>query len=282
MEYKIIGDSCCDFNREQLEDRLHFQSVPLQLEIGDYHIADDAQFHQKDFLGRMRTSSVGAKTACPSPEEFKLAMNCGAEMIFVVTLSEHLSGSYQSAVLGKQLYEEEYGVDHKKILIIPSNSAAAGQYRLVVALERMCKLNFSFEQIKEKIFYLRNQMKTYFVLESLETLRKNGRLSGLSAFFASTLNIKPIMGASEGKIIKLDQARGMNRALAKMAEIATKEGENLPEKILCITHVNCPERAQFVADHFKAMGICKEIFITEAMGVSTIYAGDGGIVIGFV
>ena len=87
---------------------------------------------------------------------------------------------------------------------------------------------------------------------------------------------------SEGKIIKLDQARGMNRALAKMAEIATKEGENLPEKILCITHVNCPERAQFVADHFKAMGICKEIFITEAMGVSTIYAGDGGIVIGFV
>lgn len=109
MEYKIIGDSCCDFNREQLEDRLHFQSVPLQLEIGDYHIADDAQFHQKDFLGRMRTSSVGAKTACPSPEEFKLAMNCGAEMIFVVTLSEHLSGSYQSAVLGKRLYEEEYG-----------------------------------------------------------------------------------------------------------------------------------------------------------------------------
>lgn len=51
MEYKIIGDSCCDFNREQLEDRLHFQSVPLQLEIGDYHIADDAQFHQKIFLG---------------------------------------------------------------------------------------------------------------------------------------------------------------------------------------------------------------------------------------
>ena len=67
MEYKIIGDSCCDFSREQLEDRLHFQSVPLQLEIGDYHIADDAQFHQKDFLERMRTSSVEAKKA-ESPE----------------------------------------------------------------------------------------------------------------------------------------------------------------------------------------------------------------------
>ena len=81
MEYKIIGDSCCDFNREQLEDRLHFQSVPLQLEIGDYHIADDAQFHQKDFLGRMRTSSVGAKTACPSPEELRCRNDFCSDLI---------------------------------------------------------------------------------------------------------------------------------------------------------------------------------------------------------
>ena len=70
MEYKIIGDSCCDFNREQLQDRVHFQSLPLQLEIGDYNIADYAQIHQKDFPGRMRTSSIGAKTAGASTDEF--------------------------------------------------------------------------------------------------------------------------------------------------------------------------------------------------------------------
>ena len=92
----------------------------------------------------------------------------------------------------------------------------------------------------EKALAYRDSMKTYFVLESLDTLRKNGRLSGLQAFFATALNIKPVMGADSGTIIKLDQARGINKAIQRMCDIAVKEAGNTVDKIAVVCHVNHP------------------------------------------
>ena len=108
MNYKIIGDSCCDYTPELKADP-HFTIVPLTLEIGDYSVVDDEHFDQLDFLKRVHASPIGAKTACPSPEAYMKAMeDSDAEEVYVITLSEHLSGSYQAAVIGKQMYEEEH------------------------------------------------------------------------------------------------------------------------------------------------------------------------------
>lgn len=283
MQYYIIGDSCSDLNTRQLEEK-KITLVPLMLQIGEYHIIDDEKFQQKDFIQKMANSPVGPKTACPSSIAFKEAYEkCkGADGIFVVTLSEHLSATYQSAMIGKSMYEEEYG-EKTNIFVLSSHSASAGQFRLILELERLISEKLSFHEIVEKITDLRNRLKTYFVLESLENLRKNGRISGLSAFFATALNIKPIMGAVEGTIVKLDQARGINKALKKMVELAIADaGANAKEKIVCITNVNHNERAEFVARTFKELGNFKDILISEARGVATVYAGDGGIVIGIV
>ena len=124
MTYRLIGDSCTDLD-ENLKRDDNVRIVPLTLEIGDYQVIDDNKFNQKDFIKRMAESKIGAKSACPSPEAFKEAMECDVDMVFVVTLSEHLSGSYQSAEIGKKLYEEEH--DSKNILVISSKSASAGQ-----------------------------------------------------------------------------------------------------------------------------------------------------------
>ena len=92
-------------------------------------------------------------------------------------------------------------------------------------------------------------MNTFFVIETLETLRKAGRLSGLKAFVANTLNIKPVMGSTkEGTIQQLGQARGMKKALSKMVEDMLKVTKNCENRVLAISHCNCPERAQFVKD----------------------------------
>ena len=278
MKYKLIGDSCSDLDeRQRKSDR--YTIVPLILEIGSYHILDDSNFDRKDFIRRMAESKVGAKTACPSPEAFKQAFEVDADAIFVVTISEHLSGTYQSAVLGKRLYEEEHK-DGKKIFVLSSHSASSGQYRIFLEIERLCESGLGFEEICTKITEFRDNMKTYFVLESLETLRKNGRLTGLSAFFASTLNIKPIMGATGGKIVKLDQARGINKALTRMDELAIKDcGDDARTKTVAVAECNNPERGEFVAEMFRKSNKFKDVLVTQTAGVATIYAENGGIVI---
>ena len=277
MTYRLIGDSCSDLD-ENLKKNENIRIVPLTLEIGDYQVIDDDKFNQKDFIKRMAESKVGAKSACPSPEAFKEAMECDTDMIFVVTLSDHLSGSYQSAEIGKNLYEEEY--EKKDILVLSSKSASAGQYRLMLELEKLCERGLKFEEISKRITKLRDEMKTYFVLESLDTLRKNGRLSAVTAFIASALNIKPIMGAVDGVIVKKDQQRGMQKALIKMVELAIEEaGENTKEKIVCITHINNEERGEYVANLFRDCNKFKDVKLVNGAGVATMYAGDGGIVL---
>ena len=277
MTYRLIGDSCTDLD-ENLKRDDNVRIVPLTLEIGDYQVIDDNKFNQKDFIKRMAESKIGAKSACPSPEAFKEAMECDVDMVFVVTLSEHLSGSYQSAEIGKKLYEEEH--DSKNILVLSSKSASAGQYRLMLELDALCKQGLKFEEISKRIIELRDDMKTYFVLESLDTLRKNGRLSAVKALIASALNIKPIMGAINGVIVKKDQQRGIQKALSRMVELAINEaGENSKDKIVCITHLNNEERGESVAKLFRKSNRFKDVKLVNGAGVATMYAGDGGIVL---
>ncbi|WP_124064855.1 DegV family protein [Clostridium sp. E02] len=277
MSYKIIGDSCTDLTPELKKDP-HFQIVPLTLQIGDTQIIDDDTFDQKSFLKLVKSSSEAPKSACPSPELYKKAYECDEDQVFVITLSEHLSGSYSSAVLGKKLYEEEHGEDGKKIAVLGSDSASSGQLNVALYVQSLCQASLPFEEIEQKARTFIQNMKTYFVLETLDTLRKNGRLSGLQAFFATALNIKPVMGAESGTIIKLDQARGINKALMRMADIAIKGAGDTRDKVLAISHCNHAERAEFVKQEMLKRGEYKDVVIAETAGVATVYANDGGIV----
>ena len=277
MSYKIIGDSCTDLTEKQKQDP-HFQIIPLTLQVGDTQVVDDETFDQKSFLELVKACPECPKTACPSPEAFKKAYECSAENIFVVTLSEHLSGTYGSAVLGKQLYEEEHGTD-KNIFVVGSHSASPGQLNIALFLQELCEAGVPFDEIVERVMDYRLKMKTYFVLESLDTLRKNGRLTGLQAFFATALNIKPVMGADEGVIIKLDQARGITKALSRMCDIALKEAGDTSGKRLVIAHCNNPQRAELVRRTMCERAQFRDVVITETAGVATVYGNDGGIII---
>ena len=118
------------------------------------------------------------------------------------------------------------------------------------------------------------------MLETLETLRKNGRLTGLKAIVASALNIKPVMGATPaGTICQLGQARGIKKALVKMVDEIMKDLKDPMEKVLAISHCNCPQRAKDVAEMLKARATFKEIMILDTAGISSMYASDGGVIV---
>lgn len=277
MTYKIIGDSCLDLTEELKKDP-HFQMIPLTLEVGDVHVRDDETFDQKAFLELVRNSEECPKTACPSPELFKEAYECEAENVFVVTLSKHLSGSYNSAMVGKELYEEQHGTD-KNIVVIDSLSASSGELNVALTIRDLCEQRLSFAEVVSRAESYRDSMQTFFVLETLDFLRKNGRLKGLQAFIATALNIKPVMGADGGTIIKLDQARGINRALSRMAELAVASVEDTASRRLVIAHCNNEKRAEQVRDLLCQKASFREVVITNTAGVATVYAGDGGIVV---
>lgn len=138
-----------------------------------------------------------------------------AEHVYAVTLSAELSGSYNSAVLGKNLYEEEYG--EKDIYVFNSRSASVGETLIGLKIAECEEKGMSFQEVIETVESYIEEQHTYFVLETLDTLKKNGRLKGLKAVVATALNIKPVMGSTpEGSIQQLSQARGIKKGLAKM------------------------------------------------------------------
>ena len=282
MKYKIIGDSWLDLTEEMKRDS-RFQMIPLTLQLGSLHVLDDASFDQKAFLEKVKASPECPQTACPSPEAFKEAYeSADADAVFVITISRHLSGSYNSAVLAKRLYEdeqEEKGRKGKQIAVIDSLSASSGQLNIALYIQALCGEEIPFEEVVSLAEAYRDRMHTYFVLESLDTLRKNGRLTGLQAFFATALNIKPVMGAASGTIIKLDQARGIMKGLQRMCDIAVKEAGDTLGKRAVICHVNNKKRAEYVREQLEKRANFKEILITSAAGVATVYANDGGIVL---
>lgn len=276
MSYKIVVDSCGELT-EKLKKDGHFQTVSLELFVDDYHVTDDENFNQKEFLRKVKESPNCPKSACPSPEAYREAYDCEADHVYAVTLSAQLSGSYNSAELGRNLYLEENG--EKKIHVFDSKSASIGETLIAMKIQECEEAGCSFEEVVEKVDDYIAQQDTYFVLETLETLRKNGRLSNIKAFVASALNIKSVMGATpEGTICQLSQARGMGKALDKMVAAMLAKVKNPEQKILAISHCNCPERAQMIMEKVKSLGKFKDVFVIDTAGISSMYANDGGVI----
>lgn len=276
MSYKIVVDSCGELT-ERCKADPHFESVPLSMQVDDHMIVDDDSFDQADFLKRVAMSPNCPKSSCPSPERYMEAYRCEADHVYAVTLSGNLSGSYNSAVLGKNLYLEEYG--EKKIHVFDSCSASVGETLIALKIEECEKAGMSFEETVEAVNAYRDEQNTYFVLETLEVLRKNGRLSNLKAFVANALNIKPYMGATpDGQIIQLGQTRGMNRAVLKMIDCLVDEVKNPENKIVAISHCNCPTRAEMAKNEILKRIQVKDVVILDTKGISSMYASDGGLI----
>ena len=223
MSFHIVADSCCELTAD-MKKRGNIEIAPLTLEVGGESILDDETFDQKSFLRKVAECPECPKSAGPSPEYFRTAFLNGANHCYAVTLSAHLSGSYNSAVLGANLAQEED--EDLKIHVFNSRSASIGETLIVKKIVECEEAGMSFERVVETVELYISTQHTYFVLENLETLRKNGRLSKTKALVASALKIKPVMGAtSEGDIVQLDQARGINKALMKMVDAIVNDAQ---------------------------------------------------------
>ena len=275
MSFKVIVDSCCDLTPSLLREG-DFLSVPLSIQVGERLFVDDASLDRAELLWRMKECPDAPKTACPSPAQYLDAFDCGADELYVVTLSALLSGSHNSAQQARQLWLEEH--PESRVHIFNSCSASAGEALLAMKIRDLAARGLPFQTVIQEADRACQEMQTLFVLESLENLRKNGRLTGLQSVVTAALRIKLLMGATpEGTICKRGQALSIKQALTKMVDLMAQDPGH-EGKLLAITHCNCLDRAFLLKDMVRRRCGFADIYVSEAGGVSTVYANDGGVV----
>lgn len=273
MSYRLICDSCTDPTPDLRGDP-HFTMVPLSIHVGAETMADDGELRQAVLLEKMRAAPGGTKTSCPAPAAY-LQHFCDGDN-YVVTLSGRLSGSYNAAMQAKAIYEEEGGTGN--VHVFNSRSAVSGQAQIALLVMELAGGGMSFDQVVERVEAYISRMKTLFVLENLDNLRKNGRLTKMQSLITGALRVKLLCGATrEGEIEKLGQGLSIRQTLARMVSRMAEDADHVGRRLI-ITHCNCPERAEHVRELVQKRCRFGEILITAAGGIATVYAEDGGIV----
>jgi len=278
----ILADSCCDLSPELLK-KTQARVAPLTITIDDTHYVDDGTVDIPPYLAAMKASKNPVRSACPSPDLYAEDIKAADDDCFIITLSSKLSGSHNAAVLGVQLAEED--MPEKKVHVFDSESASAGETYLALMIHDLIAAGKSFEQIVETVEEKIRSMHTLFVLDSLDNLVKNGRISKAVALLANVLSIRLLMSDDgRGAIKNISKARGIKGALTQMVETCRKHTEGLAaaSQRLVISYCNCPERARQVRDMIRekcpAIG---EIVMTPTSALSSMYANDGGVVIAY-
>ncbi|MEQ8154319.1 MAG: DegV family protein [Clostridiaceae bacterium] len=273
----LISDSCVDFN-DQVFGTAQIERIPFKITIDQYELIDK-NLDKSMLLLKMKETKNKISTSCPSPNDFLEAFQKNEEN-FVVTISSKLSGSYNSALTAKELLSQNN--PDSFVYIFDSKTASAGESLVALKVKELLEENLNPSQTIQKVNEYISQLKTLFILNSLDNLAKNGRIKNYQALIGSLLNIVPIMCANDdGEIIAKEKVRGRKKAFSRLVDLIGESSVDFKNTLLAITHVNAPEKAQELKEAIKSKYPFKEILIFEASGLSSVYADNGGIIIAF-
>ena len=276
MKSKIVADSSCDMN-EDLEQKIDAKLVPFKIDVDENSFIDDKDLNVLELINKMKASPNPIKTSCPSPGDF--AEEYDADNVYVVTISEQLSGTYNSAILARDMILEKF--PERFIHVFNSRSASIGETLIALKIRECIDKKLSNTHLVEQVEQFIEDMKTYFVSDDLSNLVKNGRISRAKGLLINALNIKPIMaGNHEGNIILVDKARGSKKAFKRLVEIIGETGVRFEERTLAISHANALQKALDLKEDLKKYKF-KDIIIVETKGLSTGYVNNGGVILAF-
>lgn len=272
---KIITDSTSDIPKS-IADRYDIEILPLTILFDENEYRDWVDISPSDFYERMRNSDKLPTTSMVTPNDFSKVYETFLneyDEIISIHLSSHVSGTYNSAVLAKEM------VNKDRIIVIDSKNYTYGYGQFVVEAAVMAKEDKSSSEIIERIEYLKDNLKTLFVVDTLEYLKKGGRLSATKATIGTLLNLKPILTVEEGKIVAIDKARGFKKALKSIVEIIQEEGSDLRGQVLKMGHADNYEHLKIFEEIVEGtFGKC-QIEEFEIGCVIGVYCGPGTVVI---
>ncbi len=276
MGYVLIGDSCCDFTKLEIR-KPNVVRVPMLIIIGGVEYKDDGTKTQQDWIVMIKADPDYPRSACPSPDAFYNAFKEDQDN-YVVTISSKLSGVYNSAMVAKEMFLDEH--PDTKIHVFDSKSAAAGEHLICEKIFEKADSGMEFEQVVKEVEKFRDEMTTIFVLDDLETFKKNGRLKGIKAVVATAINIKPVLIGDNGDIKQIDQGIGLHKTVNLMLKHIEKMDPDR-SKTVRITQCDSSDMCLKVAKILKEKFGFEDIKILNAGGLSTMYENPGGIIIAF-
>lgn len=278
MNTQIIVDSCVDFNDKLFKKINGLLRVPFKIRIGGEELVD-RNLDTASLLAKMKADVGKISTSCPSPYDFyenfkKNAVN------FVVTISSKLSGSYQSALMAKQMLQDD-GLKNQ-VYVIDSKTASAGQNLIVLKLKELLEQGMDSELVMQRVSEYAGHLKTLFLPVSIDNLQRNGRISGLKAGIGKALRIVPILGSNgNGELVLKGRAMGERQAAAKLLDMIAATAVDIEHSSLAITFVDGVEKAEKMREEIQKRLHFKEIQIFQASGLSTVYADHGGLVFAY-
>lgn len=273
---KIVTDSTCDLP-SQLVNENNIAVVPLKIHFGEQTYYEGIDLTPDTFYDKLKGAEVLPTTSQPSPGDFVKVYEEYAQQGFTHIISIHisskLSGTYQSAFIAKGLVEDKI-----KVEVIDSHYVTLGLGLLVLEAAEMVKGGKSFEAAIQHVNFLREKVKLYFMVDTLEFLQKGGRIGKASSLIGSLLNIKPILTLIEGEVHPFEKVRGQSKALDRLVDIIEQLPSTGLEKVRCaIVHSQSLETAEKVKEILlNNLGLA-EIEISEIGAVVGTHVGPGAI-----
>lgn len=273
---KLIVDSACDLPNHIIE-KYNIEVIGLNVSFGEESYISGKEIDNETFYRKMDESKLLPKTSCPSPDKFLEAYQCEEESILVINISSGLSGTYNSALLAKDMFEKEG--NNKKIEIIDSLSGSIGIGQLVLKAAILIKEGKELEEIVSIIDRYKDNPPFYGTLETLENAIKGGRINPIAGKIINTLNFKAIIQVADGIVTPIDKARGEGNSLKKLIQLVESKIMDKEDKVLFIGHSNCPEKAQKVREAMEKDVKYKDVVICEVGSVMGTYTSKGAILI---
>ncbi|MDI3535752.1 MAG: hypothetical protein PWR12_537 [Eubacteriaceae bacterium] len=281
MKPRIICDSSCDLPKDFLiNDNIDLSIVPLSINVDGHEFIDDENLDTLELLKAMKHSKTATSSACPAPDKFAVELRKNLEN-YVITMTSALSGTYNSARIAKEMVLEKN--KEIKIALFDTLSTSPAMILIVMKLRDLIKSgSMDFETIAKKIEDYQKTLELQFLLQDLSNLVKTGRMSKVAGIVASALSIKPICKADEhGEIQLSDKARGIKKALSKMANMVEDKLKSESSFPVVITHCNNPDHAQTLKELLNERFGLKEIYIFPMHGLTTYYANDKGLIMAY-
>ena len=259
----IVSDSSCDLEEDET-DLLNVEIVPLSIRFGSEEFTDRRDLSVEDFYDRMASSDVLPQTACPSPGAFERAFrnagDAGADAVVCLNISTALSNTLQSAQTAAAACEGRLPIH-----VIDSRSVSSGLGTLVLEAAKVAGGGADADSVLRRVGDLIPRTRVFAALNTLENLKKGGRIGGAKAMVGSILSIKPLIDISGGEVQEAGKPRTRRRAMQMLYE--RMMGAGAIEHV-AVMHSGAPDIDEF-------LGLIAPQFPREALRV-----GKMGAVIG--
>lgn len=274
LDCKIVADSSADL---LTLSRVDFAAVPMKITAADQTWVDDEDVNVDHMLETLRNHKGPSFSACPSPEDWRLAFG-DAQYVFCITITSALSGCHNAACLAAREYQEEH--PDRRVLVIDSLSTGPEMALLAEKLEELCQYRDSFDDIAREIQAYQQKTHLTFVLRSLHNFVNNGRVSPAVGALVGLLGIRVVGVASEaGELQPIAKCRSDRKAIAQIIDVMKQRGFG-GDRVL-IDQCHCEDNAAALREAILAVWPKARITVNSTRALCSYYAEEGGMLVGF-